>query len=122
MKEQGFKIPENYFENRKASLKAITEKPESSPIRSISQKLGPWLAAAAILTLGFFLLPKEPTETELKFSEVQTENLMDFLSEDPYAVHPESFFELEDSSDSYLEIIPEDELEYYLDQHTYEYL
>lgn len=124
MNDKGFKIPENYFEERKASLKqiALEQGKEKSPRHRL--QTWTWLsAAAAVIAIALFLLPFEKdTSPELHFSELEADNLMDFLSEDPYAVYPESFIQMEDSLDSHWELIDADDLENYLDTHTYEYL
>lgn len=122
MNEKGFKIPENYFEQRKASLKGIAEENPKVPKRKTIKLFGPWLAAAAVIAIALFLIPGKPPKPEVQLSELQTEVLMDFLSEDPYAVYPESFIQIDDTLTNDWDIISEDDLEHYLDNRTYEYL
>ncbi len=121
MKEQGFKIPDNYFEQRKESLKEISQaeplSSKPSPLR-----LWPWLAAAASIVVAIILFPTEHSQDKMEFSNLHSEQVLEFLSEDPYAVHPESFLELSDSSENDWQIIDLQELEHYLDNRSYEYL
>lgn len=133
MKEQGFKIPDDYFQAKVKSLQEIaqtveSEKPElSSPPKS--NKAWYWLSAAAALILAFFLFPNEQNrDANISFSDLQEEQVIEFLNEDPNALHPEVFLEIpleisdELSDFEELEILDESAIENYLNDHTIEYL
>lgn len=128
MQEQGFNIPEDYFDKKKLELKAIAESSEQEA-RSFFpfQKLYPWLVAAS-LVLGYLLIqPFNDTDQEVsEFSELNEENVLDFLSEDPFAVYPESFLNTEPFADSaednFLDELDLESIESYLESNSNEYL
>lgn len=133
MKEKGFKIPEDYFKTKVKSLQEIAETMESDkPEVSSPQKANRtwyWLSAAAALILAFFLIPNEQNQkSTISFSDLQEEQVIEFLNEDPNALHPEVFLEIPlDIGDELpdfeeLEILDENAIEGYLNDHTIEYL
>lgn len=105
MKDQGFKLPDNYFEETKLRLKDIALESSASPETNSAavargHKLR-WtsisLAAAAVLLLSFFLFqPDTPPapNSDLNYSELNEQEIIHFLSEDPSVVFPESFMTL----------------------------
>lgn len=126
MKDQGFKIPEGYFEAKKDQLKALAQ--ESGPVTKAAPKtriLWPSLAAAAaVLIAALFFLPLNSKQnSDLNFSDLQEQEVIDFLNQDPYGVYPESFIELPNSESSEgFENLDTKLIESYLNEHSSEYL
>ena len=129
MKEQGFNIPEDYFDKKKLELKAIAQNSEQEAKDSSFpfQKFYPWLVAASLI-VGFLLIqPFSDTDKDIsEFSELNEENVLDFLSEDPFAVYPESFLNTEPFTDStedtFLDELDLESIESYLESNSNEYL
>lgn len=123
MEQKGFKIPEDYFSQKKADLRSITE--SHTAAQKKDHYPWHWFAAAAVIALAVFLFPFESTETDesWEFSDLQEAEIIEFLSEDPHAVYPESFvsFQLEDSL-SNDEDLDAELIENYLNEHTIDYL
>ncbi|WP_421752942.1 hypothetical protein [Croceimicrobium sp.] len=125
MKDQGFKIPEGYFDAKKDQLKALAQ--DSSPVAKNpkSRILWPSLAAAAaVLIAALFFIPLQVNQnSELNFSDLQEQEVIDFLNQDPYGVYPESFIELpDDEAAEGLDNLDTDLIESYLNEHSTEYL
>jgi len=123
MKEQGFKIPEDYFESKKQSLKEIMPR-QDAPARSYS-RFYPWIAAAAIVIISLGIIPflKKPQDPTLNFSDLQDEEIINFLNEDPNSLDPALFLDL-NLQDS-LEVSDDldmESIESYLNEHSTEYL
>lgn len=107
MKERGFNLPDNYFEETKLRLKDIALDGRAEPKADIPQesrsfKLN-WtyasIAIAAALIIGFFVFQPKSSVTsssEINYSELNEQEIINFLSEDPNAIYPESFITLSD--------------------------
>lgn len=126
MKEKGFKIPDNYFEHKKSALLNIantdTEVKEGSSIK----KLYPWLAAASVVLFAWAFWPQDASlDSSVQIESISDEKLVEFLSEDPFAVYPESFFYGEDSLNTegnLLDDLDLESIESYLESNSHEYL
>lgn len=124
MEQKGFKIPDDYFGQKKANLRAIAEQDLRQNKSKRFKRNWYWMAAAALIALAVYLIPFQQKESEnLQFSDLQEEEIIDFLSEDPNAIYPESFvsFHLEDSL-SDVEAFDEELIENYLNENTIDYL
>ncbi len=123
MKEQGFNIPEDYFDSKKQALKEIMPEKEL-PTKRLS-KLYPWIAAAAVVLISLSIIPiRRSTQADgLNFSDLQDEQIIDFLNEDPNSLDPALFLDLnlQDSIESTDELDVES-IESYLNEHSTEYL
>jgi hypothetical protein len=121
MKEKGFDIPEGYFKGKKADLKKISENAElvQKPVANFKR----WYFAAAAIILAALFIPKLQQEnSSLNFSDLQSEELLDYLISDPDAINPESFIEFNIDTLIGFEFDDEDLIESYLDQHSTEFL
>lgn len=125
MKEQeGFKVPDNYFKEKKRSLKAIAS--ADTPSEPLLKRMRPrhWLSAASIVFIAFLLSPWQVFEAEenLNFSDLNESEVMDFLNEDPNAFHPENYlsYPIADSL-SEIEEIDTEQIEDYLNDHSIQY-
>lgn len=122
MREKGFKIPEDYWESSRKRLYDIPQeesgsKPESK--RSIYLWLG--LAAAGVSLILYLSWPG--LEPSLDYQDLDPQLVSEYLSEDPYAVYPESFLSLQDSVDQEaMEHLELENIEEYLENIPYEYL
>lgn len=123
MKEQGFKTPEGYFDSKKQALKEIM--PERELPTKRFPKLYLWIAAAAVVVIALSVIPFSHTSQNdsLNFSDLQDEQIMDFLNEDPNSLDPSLFLDLnlQDSLESAADLDAES-IESYLNEHSTEYL
>ncbi len=123
MKEQGFKIPDNYFESKKASLKEIAgaEPLNEKPARKL--KSWYWLASAALLAIAVFLIPTEELDPQLTYSDLPEEDIIEYLSEDPHGIYPESLIDYTEADSLFDTQAFDDELiESYLNENSIDYL
>ena len=120
MKEKGFKIPEDYFTQKKIELKKIArdEKPSKSSERQLKRNHY-YLVAAAILAISFFIIypGANPQDSySISFSELQEAEVINFLIEDPSGIYPESFIALPENQLDSLNNLDIELIDAYLDE------
>ena len=120
MKEKGFKIPEDYFTQKKIELKKIAREEKPSKSNAIQLKRNYYyLVAAAILAISFFIIypSANPQDSySISFSELQEAEVINFLIEDPIGVYPESFISLPENQLDSLNNLDIELIDAYLDE------
>jgi|GEM_PF-3424489 len=126
MNNSDFKVPEDYFRQKKVSLKQISTK------RNNVFRLQPWgsglsIAASICLLIAFsfyYLYPQQANQQNLK--QVSASALDEFISYSPYSAYPEAYLLEEESIElehtNAVELFNEEQIDSYLNEYTNEFL
>ena len=126
MNNSEFKVPENYFHEKKVALKQIPSK------RKNLFQLHPWgsgLSIAAsiclLITLSLYYLKPQPTNPT-SLAQVSAAAIDEFISYSPYSAYPETYFLEVESIDleeaNTVEVFDEEQIDEYLNEYTNEFL
>ncbi len=126
MNKSEFKVPENYFREKKALLKEIPSK------RKNIFQLYPWpsalsAAASIALLIGLALNYNEENFVEPEnLDQISASAIDEFISYSPYAAYPETYLLEEDNLEMELsntdELFEHELIDDYLNQYTNEFL
>lgn len=126
MDNSDFKVPKDYFRQKKVSLKQI-----STERRNVFQ-LYPWrsgfsIAASICLLISlslYYLYPQDNKQDKLE--QVSASALDEFISYSPYSAYPEAYLLEEESIEweetNAVKLFNEESIDNYLNEYTNEFL